>query len=51
MLAATSIDPRRMWRITRDVLVGFFARHLDGNDSAAKENLTADYPEITLGPP
>jgi pimeloyl-ACP methyl ester carboxylesterase len=29
MLAATRIDPRRMWRITCDVLLAFFATHLD----------------------
>ena len=29
MLAATAIDPRRMWRVTCDVLLAFFATHLD----------------------
>jgi hypothetical protein len=28
MLAATRIRPRRMWRITCDVLLAFFATHL-----------------------
>jgi dienelactone hydrolase len=51
MLAATAIDPRRMWRITSDVLASFFAQHLDGVDSRAPADVTADLPEITLGPP
>jgi hypothetical protein len=28
MLAATQIPPRRMWRITCDLLLAFFATHL-----------------------
>jgi hypothetical protein len=51
MLAATTIDPLRMWRITSDLLRSFFARHLDGVDSTAVDQVTADYPEIVLGPP
>jgi hypothetical protein len=31
MLAATTIDPHRMWRITGDLLLAFFAKHLDGH--------------------
>ena len=30
MLAATSIRPERMWRLTSDLLLAFFAEHLDG---------------------
>ena len=30
MLAATSIQPERMWRLTSDFLLAFFAEHLDG---------------------
>jgi hypothetical protein len=51
VLAAASIDPRRMWTIITDVLGSFFAHHLDGVDSPALDDVTADYPEITLGPP
>jgi hypothetical protein len=40
-----------MWRITSDLLRSFFARHLDGVDSTAVDQVTADYPEIVLGPP
>jgi hypothetical protein len=29
MLAATRIDPRRMWRVTCDVLLALFATHLE----------------------
>ena len=51
MLAATSIDPRRMWTITSDVLRSFFGQYLDGVDSPALDDVTANYPEIMLGPP
>jgi len=51
MLAASSIDPRRMWTITSAVLRSFFGEDLDGVDSPALNDVTADYPEITLGPP
>jgi predicted dienelactone hydrolase len=52
MLAATRIEPRRMWRITCDVLLAFFATHLDGK--AAPPLLSgpsADYPELRYGLP
>jgi hypothetical protein len=52
MLAATSIEPRRMWRVTCDVLLAFFATHLQ---QAATPPLLAgpsdDYPELAYGPP
>jgi dienelactone hydrolase len=52
MLAATSIDPRRMWRITCDLLLAFFATHLQ---QAAVAPLlmgpSGDYPELFFGSP
>jgi dienelactone hydrolase len=52
MLAATQIEPRRMWRITCDLLLAFFAHHLD---QAATPPLlvgpSGDYPELTFGAP
>jgi hypothetical protein len=30
MLAATTIAPQRMWRVTSDAVLAFFAKHLDG---------------------
>jgi dienelactone hydrolase len=52
MLAATSIEPRRMWRLTCDVLLAFFATHLH---QATTPPLLAgpsdDYPELAYGPP
>jgi protein-disulfide isomerase-like protein with CxxC motif len=51
VLAAASIEPQRMWTIITDVLRRFFVHHLDGVDSPALDDVTADYPEITLGPP
>jgi hypothetical protein len=53
MLAATQIEPRRMWRITCDVLLAFFATHLD--QAAATPPVLAGpsgaYPELIFGPP
>ena len=52
MLAATSIAPRRMWRITCDLLLAFFATHLQ---QAAVPPLlmgpSGDYPEVLFGSP
>jgi hypothetical protein len=53
MLATAQIEPRRMWRITCDVLLAFFATHLD--QAAAIPPVLAGpsgaYPELTFGPP
>ena len=52
MLAATSIEPRRMWRITCDLLLAFFAKHL--NQAATPPLLAGpsdDYPELSFGAP
>jgi predicted dienelactone hydrolase len=52
MLAATAIEPRRMWRITCDVLLAFFARHLDRTTiPAVLEGPSDDYPELRYGAP
>ena len=51
MLAATQIQPRRMWRITCDVLLAFFARHLDQAEGLILEGPSGDYPELTFGAP
>jgi dienelactone hydrolase len=52
MLAATQIEPRRMWRITCDLLLAFFATHLQ---QAAVPPLlmgpSGDYPEVVFGSP
>ena len=52
MLAATSIESRRMWRITCDLLLAFFATHFH---QAATPPLLAgpsgDYPELSFGSP
>jgi dienelactone hydrolase len=52
MLAATSIEPRRMWRITCDLLLAFFATHL--GEAATQPLLhgpSGDYPELSFGSP
>jgi hypothetical protein len=52
MLAATAIDPRRMWRVTCDVLLAFFATHLDQEPAPPLLNGPADdYPELRYGAP
>ena len=51
VLAATHIQPRRMWRITCDVLLFFFAKHLDQSAGVLLEGPSTDYPELTFGAP
>ena len=51
MLAATSIRPERMWRLTTDLLLAFFAEHLDDLDDATEGFAGTDQPEVSLGPP
>jgi hypothetical protein len=52
MLAATSIDPRRMWRVTCDVLLAFFATHLDQEPARPLlQGPSDDYPELRYGTP
>ena len=51
MLAATSIRPERMWRLTSDLLLAFFAEHLDGYSDPVDGYPGTDQPEVSLGPP
>jgi predicted dienelactone hydrolase len=52
MLAATQIDARRMWRITCDLLLAFFATHVLQEGSASLlEEPSRDYPELSFGAP
>jgi hypothetical protein len=52
MLAAASIDPRRMWRVTCDVLLAFFGAHLQYQPvPPLLEGPTDNYPELRYGPP
>ena len=49
---ATKIEPPRMWRITCDLMLAFFARHLIGGAAASPPDALADgYPELIIGPP
>jgi hypothetical protein len=50
-LAAATIEPQRMWRITCDLLLAFFARHLNGAPAPLLDELADDYPELIVGPP
>ena len=51
MLAATSIRPERMWRLTSDLLLAFFAEHLDGFSDPVDGFPGTDQPEVSIGPP
>ena len=51
ILTATSIEPRRMWRITCDLLLAFFARHLNQAAAPNLEGPSGDYPELSFGSP
>ena len=48
MMNQTSIDPTRMWRITSDLLLAFFAEHRDGEPGTI-ESVIADAPEVQPG--
>jgi dienelactone hydrolase len=48
---ATKIEPQRMWRITCDLLLAFFARHLCDAATPLLDGLADQYPELTIGPP
>lgn len=48
---ATKIEPQRMWRITCDLLLAFFARHLSGAAAPLLDGLADQYPELTIGTP
>jgi dienelactone hydrolase len=50
-LDAIKIQPHRMWRVTCDLLLAFFARHLNGAAAQLLDGPAADYPELTAGPP
>jgi hypothetical protein len=49
-LDATKIEPQRMWRITCDLLLAFFARHLNGAAAPMLDRLADDVPELITGP-
>jgi predicted dienelactone hydrolase len=52
MLAATRIAPQRMWRITCDLLLSFFATHLrQAGIPSVLAGPSDDYPELSFGPP
>lgn len=50
-LDATKIKPQRMWRITCDLLLAFFGKHLNGATAPTLDGLADEYPELTIGPP
>ena len=50
-LAAAAIDSERMWRVTCDYLLAFFARHLTGEPAPLLDGPSPDYPEVVFGSP
>jgi hypothetical protein len=48
MLATASIQLRRTWRITSDLLLAFFARHLEQEPSPSIDQISRDYPEVVF---
>ena len=51
MLASVTIAPERMWRVTSDLVLAFFAQHLDGITSALLDGDTTAHPEVSFGAP
>ena len=51
VLDATKIQPHRMWRVTSDLLLAFFTKHLNGAAAPLLDGPAADFPELTVGPP
>jgi hypothetical protein len=51
MLAATTLRPDRMWRLTSDLLLAFFGRHLLGHPGAVLDGPSPERPELRFGPP
>ena len=51
MLAAVTIAPERMWRVTSDLVLAFFAQHLDGVASPLLDGDTSSHPEVRFGAP
>lgn len=49
LLAATHIDPYRMWRLTSDLLLAFFDRHVNGAKTPPLDALSSQYPELRIG--
>jgi dienelactone hydrolase len=50
-LQVTNIQPERTWRITCDLLLAFFGRHLNDVAATLLDGPTDSYPELTIGPP
>jgi hypothetical protein len=50
MLAATTIQPERMWRVTSDAVLAFFGKHLDGRPAPLLDGPSPAFPELTFGP-
>ena len=48
MLAATTIGPERMWRITSDAVLAFFAKHLEGAERGLLDDPDPACPEIAF---
>ena len=51
LLDRARIAPRRIWRVTRDLLLSFLPCRLDGAPVRPLVDLAVDHPELTVGAP
>jgi predicted dienelactone hydrolase len=47
-MPAMTIDPTRMWRITDDYLLAFFAKHVNGDPAPLLDDPATTEPEVTV---
>ena len=47
-IGATTIEAQRMWRITCDLLLAFFAEHVQDVEAPSLAAVAATYPEVTM---
>jgi len=46
LVGGTTIEPDRMWRVTSDLLLAFFDRHLNGTPAPLLDGPSPEYPEV-----
>jgi predicted dienelactone hydrolase len=46
LVGGATIEPERMWRVTSDLLLAFFDRHLRGNAAPLLDGPSPEYPEV-----
>ena len=51
LLDAATIDPRRAWQATSELLLGFFAPHVRGVGTFPDPGFEGRFPDVVVGPP